>query len=397
MKLLSILLSAVVLVACGGGDETPVAVIQTRVPHPVANAATVTGGSAVAVHMYQALYGMAPSNATLNAHTAQATADPAAFAKTLANNFASTSSTALAKLVLDNLNVTAATVTAVNGQGQSEYAILLDALGQMFTFYGVDARGQIILNATNLLAGLETDVTYGVTAVSYNNQATVNTAYSSNIANTTPAAVSTATPNAGAAQNVAVGTLVTLDGSASKADVGRTLTYAWTLASRPAGSVAALSSAISAKPRFAADAAGTYLVSLIVNDGRLSSTSATVIISTFTPIFSANCASCHITQVANAHIVANGGYLRGPCTVCHGVKKISYHHIYAMKPATRAVCGSCHTGIDFATGKGLTLADAARGLTVSVHGHLFGPANNDTLCDLCHTEAKNAATHSWIN
>jgi hypothetical protein len=102
MKLLSILLSAVFLVACGGGDETPVAIIKTSVPHPVAKAATVSGGSAVAVHMYQALYGMAPSNATLSAHTAQATADPSTFARNLANNFASTTSTALAKLVLDS-------------------------------------------------------------------------------------------------------------------------------------------------------------------------------------------------------------------------------------------------------------------------------------------------------
>ena len=208
MKLLSILLSAVFLVACGGGYETPVAIIKTSVPHPVAKAATVSGGSAVAVHMYQALYGMAPSNAMLIAHTAQATADPAAFARTLASNFASTSNTALAKLVLDNLNVTAATVTAVNGQGQSEYAILLDALGQMFAFYGAEARGQIILNATNLLAGLETDVTYGVTAASYNNQATANYSYSSNSVNTGAAVVSTATANAGAAQTVTVGTAV---------------------------------------------------------------------------------------------------------------------------------------------------------------------------------------------
>ena len=196
MKLLSILLSAVFLVACGGGDETPVAVIKTSVPHPVANAATVTGGSTVAIHMYQALYGMAPSNAMLIAHTAQATADPSAFARNLANNFASTSSTALAKLVLDNLNVTAATVTAVNGQGQSEYAILLDALGQMFTFYGADARGQIILNATNLFAGLESDATYGPSAASYNYQATANFVYGSNAANTIPSTVSTATAKA---------------------------------------------------------------------------------------------------------------------------------------------------------------------------------------------------------
>jgi hypothetical protein len=191
MKYLSILLCSLFLVACGGGNETPVAVIKTSGPHPVAKATTVSGGGAVAIHMYQALYGMAPSNAMFSAHTAQATADPSAFARNLASNFASTSSTALAKLVLDNLNVTAATVTALNAQGQSEYAILLDALGQMFTFYGTDARGQIILNATNLLADLESDPTYGVTATSYNNQASANWTYSSSSTNSVPATIST--------------------------------------------------------------------------------------------------------------------------------------------------------------------------------------------------------------
>jgi hypothetical protein len=278
MKLLSILLISLVLVACGGGGQTPVAVIKTSIPHPVANAATVSGGSGVAVHMYQALYGMAPSNATLSVHTVQATSDPSAFARTLTNNFASTSSTALAKLVLDNLNVTATTVTAVNAQGQSEYAILLDALGQMFAFYGADARGQIILNATNLLAGLESDPTYGATAVSYNNQASVNFSYSSNSANTVAAAISTATANAGATQNVTAGSTVTLDGSASKADVGSTLTYKWKLTERPIFSFATLSSLTSVKPTFTVDTAGNYVATLIVNDGKSDSLPVTVIV-----------------------------------------------------------------------------------------------------------------------
>jgi chitinase len=180
----------------------------------------------------------------------------------------------------------------VNAQGQSEYSLLLDALGQLFAFYGTDARGQIILNATNLLAGLESDTTYGATAVTYNNQASVNFSYSSNSANAVAAAISTATANAGATQNVTAGSLVALDGSASKADVGRTLTYAWTLTSKPAGSSAALSSATSAKPTFTADVAGTYVATLIVNDGRVNSTAATVTIA---------------AKVANTAPVANAG------------------------------------------------------------------------------------------
>jgi len=171
------------LVACGdnGSAEAPLA---ANTPHPIAKAAVLTGGSGVAVHMYQALYGQAPSYAKLNTYSALATADAGAFARSLCNNFTNTSDSALARLVLDNLGVTAASVTARNAKGQSEYALLLDALTQLFAAYGADARGQIILNATNLLGGLESDATYGAAAVAYNNQAASNLSYSSNPSST---------------------------------------------------------------------------------------------------------------------------------------------------------------------------------------------------------------------
>lgn len=180
------------LAACGGGSE-PAASLKTTVPRPVLKVATVSGGNGVAVHMYQALYGKAPSNAMLMDYAAQAAADPSAFAKNLESIFANTSHAALAKQVLDNLGVTAATVPAVNSSGQSEYAILLDAVQTIFSVYPT-MRGQVILNMTNLLAGLEADGTYGAAALGYNNQAAVNLTYSSNTANTIPAVVSTSTP-----------------------------------------------------------------------------------------------------------------------------------------------------------------------------------------------------------
>ena len=82
--------------------------------------------------------------------------------------------------------------------------------------------------------------------------------------------------DAGAAQSVITGNLVTLDGSNSTAPNSGVVNYSWAFTSRPAGSGAALSSPTIAKPTFTADVAGSYLISLIVNDGAVSSTAATV-------------------------------------------------------------------------------------------------------------------------
>ena len=82
--------------------------------------------------------------------------------------------------------------------------------------------------------------------------------------------------NAGVTQNVSVGSLVTLDGSASRDANNQSLTYLWQITAVPTGSLAALSSSTSAKPTLTADLAGTYTDSLVVNDGSLSSTITTV-------------------------------------------------------------------------------------------------------------------------
>ncbi len=82
--------------------------------------------------------------------------------------------------------------------------------------------------------------------------------------------------NAGPAQNVVTGQTVTLDGTQSTDANGDTLSYAWTLTTRPAGSSATLSAANSAQPTFIADRDGTYVAALVVTDGKLSSAPATV-------------------------------------------------------------------------------------------------------------------------
>jgi hypothetical protein len=99
--------------------------------------------------------------------------------------------------------------------------------------------------------------------------------------NTTPNAAPVA--NAGVAQSVVVRSAVTLDGSASSDANGDPLTYAWTMTSKPTGSAALLLGASLAKTTFLADVAGTYVVSLIVNDGKVNSAAATTTVTATGP------------------------------------------------------------------------------------------------------------------
>lgn len=97
---------------------------------------------------------------------------------------------------------------------------------------------------------------------------------------------------AGAAQSVVAGSTVTLDASTSSAATGKTLTYAWTLSSKPTGSAATLAAPTTAKPTFVADVAGSYVASVIVNDGTTASSAAAVTVT---------------ASLANAAPVANAG------------------------------------------------------------------------------------------
>ena len=52
-------------------------------------------------------------------------------------------------------------------------------------------------------------------------------------------------------------------------------------------------------------------------------------------------------------------------------------------PSAKA-CGSCHDGINFKTGTGVTLQDAMAGKTTSAFAHPVGAQPDDSLCTLCH-------------
>ena len=81
------------------------------------------------------------------------------------------------------------------------------------------------------------------------------------IVNTPPVA------EAGVEQSVAVGSVVTLDGTGSFDPDGQSLSYSWRFTARPEGSAATFDISTSATPSFTADVEGLYIAELTVNDG----------------------------------------------------------------------------------------------------------------------------------
>lgn len=81
--------------------------------------------------------------------------------------------------------------------------------------------------------------------------------------------------------NVVTGTPVPLDGSASSDPNGDPITYAWSVTARPTGSVAMPGSLTSATTSFTPDVDGAYELTLVVDDGRITSAPSKITIGSF--------------------------------------------------------------------------------------------------------------------
>lgn len=91
---------------------------------------------------------------------------------------------------------------------------------------------------------------------------------------TVTASVLNVAPVANAGANLSVlrdGRAVQLDGSGSSDANGDGITYQWTLLDRPAGSALVLTGATAVRPSWIPDVVGSYVFSLVVSDGKLTS------------------------------------------------------------------------------------------------------------------------------
>lgn len=96
-----------------------------------------------------------------------------------------------------------------------------------------------------------------------------------------------------------------------------------------------------------------------------------------------NCAKCHDGSATAVNKTANGDNWKN-------------------NPSVLA-CGSCHDGINFVTGTGVTLADkaadlaAGRAIGTTKTGHAAGQDATNPQCALCHTAAKIAVYHVTVD
>lgn len=87
--------------------------------------------------------------------------------------------------------------------------------------------------------------------------------------------------NAGPDQSIVTGTNANLSGNGSNDPNGDTLTYHWSIISKPENSAAVLTSANASTTSFSADKDGDYVLSLVVNDGAVDSEPDTVTVTAY--------------------------------------------------------------------------------------------------------------------
>ena len=121
---------------------------------------------------------------------------------------------------------------------------------------------------------------------------------------------------AGFDQMATTGSNVELDGTRSSDPNGDNLRFGWSMWSRPTGSGAMLQDSALTTPSFVADVDGQYLISLVVDDGRLASVPDTVAVLAVSPEpacvpNSSPTFTRHITDLGQLEVIVPPGSLSG--------------------------------------------------------------------------------------
>ena len=111
--------------------------------------------------------------------------------------------------------------------------------------------------------------------------------------------------HAGHDQSVHIGTVVTLDGSASTDANGHLLSYNWNIKSKPASSSSSLSGSSVVNPSIIPDVDGEYIIELIVNDGVVDSQVDEVVITVASMSLKQQLINMYVDPVDAEFLIAN--------------------------------------------------------------------------------------------
>ncbi len=211
------------------------------------------------------------------------------------------------------------------------------------------------------------------------------------ITGSTPGCINTNQPpvaNAGSNQSVALGSTVQLDGSGSTDPAGLSLSYHWTLTSKPSGSNATLSSTTIAKSTFVADVAGNYVAQLIVSDQYNSSAPSTVTVSTQIAPPTANAGS-NQTITTGATVQLDGSHSTDP----NGFA-LTYQWSFVSVPS-----GSSATLANATSVNPTFVADKVGSYVAQLivnNGHLSSQASQVTISDVYTAPTANAGPNQSV-
>jgi hypothetical protein len=234
-----------------------------------------------------------------------------------------------------NQNVTASTLTTLDGTASTDAD--LDGLSYTWSLISKPSSSNAALSSTTSPKPTFTpDVagTYVASLVVSDGKDRSPTAVVTVIAsgsNSAPVA------NAGSAQSVSTAAVVTLNGTGSTDANGDTLTYRWTLTSKPTSSTAALSSATVASPTFTADLAGSYVASLVVNDSKVDSTNTSTVTITASAANSAPVANAGPVQTVSRTGGTVTVTLTGAGSTDANSDTLTYKWTVGYQPATSSI------------------------------------------------------------